>query len=108
MFTVPLTRGSIRKLRCVIWPMVAATASMSALTKLSVTGSSAARAPNAANAKRRRNARLTAGIAPNQTYALAASAAAHDHVVRVHLEQLELADRFSDRGRARPAVLGDE
>src|SRR4051812_45629685 len=102
MFTVPFTRGSIRKLRFDIWPMVPATASMSALTKLSVTGSSAARAPSAASAIRKSKARLAPGIASYETYALAAAAAAHDHVVRVHLEQLELADRFSDRGGARP------
>ena len=41
---VPLTRGSIRKLRFSSWPIAVATASISALTKLSVTGSSAARA----------------------------------------------------------------
>src|SRR5579863_4181512 len=48
MLTVPLTRGSSRKLRPVIWPMAFTTASISALTKLSVTLSSLASAANAA------------------------------------------------------------
>src|SRR5918992_6256893 len=108
MFTVPFTRGSMRKLRLDIWPIVPATASMSALTKLSVTGSSAARATNAASAKRSSNARLAAAIASYETYALAAAAAAHHHVVRMHLDQLELAHRFSDGSGARPAVVDDQ
>src|SRR5262245_36927687 len=119
MLTVPLTRGSIRKLRPDIWPIAFATASMSALTKLSITGSSAARTPKAMNARRRR-ARLTAGIAPCaglrvegnraslERKPLQRAAAAHHDVVGMHFAHDELADRFADRGRARPAVLGEE
>src|SRR5512144_912270 len=44
MLTLPLTRGSGTELRPVISETALTTASMSALTKLSVTGSSAARA----------------------------------------------------------------
>src|SRR5688572_10004637 len=96
------------KLRCVILPIASATAPMSALTKLTVTGSSAPRATNAARARSRNKARLKAGIAAYETQALAAAAAAHDHVVGVHLDQLDSAYRFSDRGAVRPAVGGDE
>src|SRR6185295_9403471 len=118
MLTVPLTLGSIRKLRFDIWPIAVATASMSALTKLSITGSSAARAPKATNARRRRP-RLAAGIAPRargriERHAAALehepldlAAAAHHHVVRMHLAHHQVADRFPDRGGARPAVLGE-
>src|SRR5262245_24533430 len=120
ILTVPLTRGSIRKLRRDIWPMAFATASMSALTKLSMTGSSAARTPKAASARTMRTTRLPAGIAPCagrrveryaaplEREALQRAAAAHHHVVGIHLAHHQLADRFSDSGRARPAVLGED
>src|SRR6476469_4593520 len=119
MLTVPLTLGSIRKLRFDIWPIAVATASMSALTKLSITGSSAARAPKATSA-RMRTARLAAGIAPCaarrferhaaplEHESLELAAPAHNDVVRMDLAHHQLADRLADGGRARPAVLAEE
>src|SRR6185295_17767719 len=115
----PLTLGSIRKLRFDIWPIAVATASMSALTKLSITGSSAARAPKATSA-RMRTARLAAGIAPCaarrferhaaplEHESLELAAPAHNDVVRMDLAHHQLADRLADGGRARPAVLAEE
>src|SRR3954454_95594 len=119
MLTFPLTLGSIRKFRFDIWPIAVATASMSALTKLSITGSSAARAPKATSARRRRP-RLAAGIAPcaarrferhgapleHEAFELAAPA--HHDMVRMDFAHHQLADRLSDRSRARPAVLAEE
>src|SRR3954470_1548225 len=109
MLTFPLTLGSIRKFRFDIWPIAVATASISALTKLSITGSSAARAPKATSARRRRP-RLAAGIAPCaggrferyaaplERHALELATAAYHHVVGVHLAHHQLADRFSNGG----------
>src|SRR5262245_24593535 len=119
MLTVPFTRGSIRKLRLDIWPIAFATASMSALTKLSITGSSAARAPKATNARKRRTY-LPTGIAPCagrrverhaaalEHEALELAAAAHHHVIGMHLAHHQLAHRFAHGGGARPAVLGED
>src|SRR3954462_9239711 len=120
MLTFPLTLGSIRKFRFDIWPIAVATASMSALTKFSITGSSAARAPKATSARRKRRPRLAAGIAPcaarrferhaapleDEAFELAAPA--HHDMVRMDLAHHQLADRLSDDGRARPAVLAEE
>jgi hypothetical protein len=112
MLTLPLTLGSIRKLRFDIWPIAVATASMSALTKLSITGSSAARTPKAASARRRR-ARLAAGIAPcaarrverhcaplEHEAPLSLAAPAHHDVIRMDLAHHQLADRLPTAPRA--------
>src|SRR6185295_5867411 len=119
MLTFPLTLGSIRKLRFDIWPIAVATASMSALTKLSITGSSAARTPKATSARRRRP-RLAAGIAPCaarrierhaaplEHEALELAAPAHHDVVRMDLAHHQLADRVSDGGRVWPAVFAEQ
>src|SRR3954462_14025261 len=120
MLTFPLTLGSIRKFRFDIWPIAVATASMSALTKFSITGSSAARTPKATSARRKRRPRLAAGIppgaprrferhaAPLEHEAFELAAPAHHDMIRMDLTHYQLADRFSDGSRARPAVLAEE
>src|SRR5262245_54462519 len=112
MLTVPRTRGSSTKLRFSICPIALATASMSALTKFSVTRSSccAAAAPassalsSAHSAKRRRLAARTA----LQRQALDRAVVTEQHVVGVHFAQHEAADALADRGAARLAAFERE
>src|SRR5262245_57382392 len=108
MLTVPLTRGSSRKLRFSIWPTAVATDSMSALTKFSVTRSSSAAptgAASSAHSSAMRTRRLAARTAL-KVQPLQRAVVAHQYVVAVHfLQHVSRHDRFADRRGFRLAVL---
>src|SRR6185436_16238775 len=124
MLTVPFTRGSMMMLRFSICPIAVATASISALTKLSVTVSSAAGAPpaptsvaaSAATAKRSRvrlaadmRARLRRrpGSAAIQPDTLGRTVTHDQHVIGVHLFQDQAGRERLARHEAARALAAD-